>query len=203
MRTVPNPWRLGRLAAACAASLALSAPPSSAAVTEVAPARGELARAVMEAAAGDVLKLEPGIHDGPVLVDKALTIEGVDGAVVDGHGVGRTIEITAPGVTIRHLKITGSGMALDQMHAGVFLSETASGGTLEDSVIEDNLVGVYVHGAHDAVVRRNRIAGRVLPHLNDCGNGVYLWNAPGTKVEDNDITGGRDGLPCYAELAQL
>jgi nitrous oxidase accessory protein len=182
------------LAAAFAASIALSVPPASAAVTEVAPGRGELAHAIMEAAAGDVLKLKRGTHDGPVLIDKALTIEGEVGAVVDGHGVGRTIEITAPGVSIRHLRITGSGTALDQMHAGVFLSETASGGTVEDNVIEDNLVGVYVHGAHDALVRRNRIAGRVLPHINDCGNGVYLWNAPGTKVEDNDITGGRDGI---------
>jgi nitrous oxidase accessory protein len=55
-------------------------------------------------------------------------------------------------------------------------------------------VGVYVHGARDAIVRRNRIAGRVLEHLNDSGNGVYVWNAPGAQVIDNDISGGRDGI---------
>ena len=194
MKTILKLSKPGLLAAAFAASNPLSASPSAATVIDVAPGAGQFESAVKSAVPGDVLKLKAGIHDGPVLIEKALTIEGEDGAIVDGHGVGRTIEITAPGVSIRHLRITGSGMALDQMHAGVFLSKAASGGTVEDSVIEDNLVGVYVHGAHDALVRRNRIAGRVLPHLNDCGNGVYLWNAPGTKVEDNDITGGRDGI---------
>ena len=57
---------------------------------------------------------------------------------------------------------------------------------------EQTTSACYLHGAHDALVRRNRIAGRVLPHINDCGNGVYLWNTQ-FKVEDNDITGGRDG----------
>ena len=37
-------------------------------------------------------------------------------------------------------------------------------------------------------------SGRVLPHLNDSGNGVYVWNAPGAQVLDNDISGGRDGI---------
>ena len=78
--------KLGLLAAAFAASIALSVLLASAAVIEVAPGRGELARAITEAAAGDVLKLKRGAHDGPVLIDKALTIEGEDGAVVDGRG---------------------------------------------------------------------------------------------------------------------
>ncbi len=161
---------------------------------EVPGGNSSLARAVAAAAAGDVLRLAPGVHNGPVVIDRALTLEGEPGAVVDGHGVGRTIEVTAPHVTVRHLAIRGSGMSLDQMHAAVFLHRAAAGALVEDNDIEDNLVGVYVHGARDAIVRGNRIAGRVLAHLNDAGNGVYLWNAPGTQVLDNDISGGRDGI---------
>jgi nitrous oxidase accessory protein len=33
-----------------------------------------------------------------------------------------------------------------------------------------------------------------MPHLNDSGNGVDVWNAPGSQVLDNDISGGRDGI---------
>jgi nitrous oxidase accessory protein len=182
-----------RLAACLAASLALWAHPLAAAVIEVS-AGDSLARAIATAAPGDVLRLEPGIYDGPVLIDRAVTLEGEPGAVVDGHGEGRTIEVVAPDVAIRHLVIRGSGMSLDQMHSGIFLDQAATGALVEDNDIEDNLVGVYVHGARHAIVRRNRIAGLVLAHLNDSGNGVYVWNAPGTQVLDNDISGGRDGI---------
>ena len=158
------------------------------------PGGDALVRAIAAAVPGDVLSLAPGIHDGPVVIDRALTVEGEPGAVVEGHGKGRTIEVTAPHVAVRSLAVRGSGMKLDQMHAGVFLGQGATGAIIEDNEIEDNLVGVYVHGARNAIVRHNRIAGRVLEHLNDAGNGVYVWNAPGTQVLDNDISGGRDGI---------
>jgi nitrous oxidase accessory protein len=53
---------------------------------------------------------------------------------------------------------------------------------------------VYVHGAAGAIVRGNTIVGRSDLRLNDRGNGVYVWNAPGAQVIDNDISGGRDGI---------
>lgn len=180
--------------ACLAASLALWAFPSAAAVIEVAAGGDALCRTIAVAAPGDVLRLAHGIHDGPVVIDRAVTLEGEPGAVVDGHGKGRTIEVTAPHAAVRHLTVRGSGMSLDQMHAAVFLERGATGAVVEDNDIEDNLVGVYVHGARDALVRGNRIVGRMLAHLNDSGNGVYIWNAPGTQVLDNDITGGRDGI---------
>ncbi len=175
--------------------------PAQAATIEVAATHGALARAIAAAAPNDVLELEPGVHDGPVTVDRPLTLQGEPGAIVDGHGLGRAIEVTAPHTTIRRLAVRGSGMALDRMDAAIFVDQQADGAVIEDNDIEGNLVGVYIHGAPNSVVRRNRIVGKVLAHLNDAGNGVYLWNAPGTQVLDNDISGGRDGIFTNASRA--
>jgi len=165
-----------------------------AATLEIDAGQDGLRAAVAAASPGDVLRLRTGSHDGPVLVDRALTIEGEEGAIIDGHGRGRTLEIAASNVTIRHLGIRGSGMSLETMDAGVFLQQSAAGAVVEDNDVEGNLVGVYVHGAKDAIVRRNRIVGFAAAHLNEAGNGVYVWNAPGVQVLDNDISGGRDGI---------
>jgi nitrous oxidase accessory protein len=165
-----------------------------AATIEVAAGGDNLARAVAAAQSGDVLKLAAGTHDGPIRIDRALILEGAPGANIDGHGRGRTIEVVAPAVTIRGVTIRGSGMGLDTMDAAVFLDQAATAAVVEDNDIEDNLVGIYIHGAKDAIARRNKIVGRVLPNLNDSGNGIYVWNAPGAKVIDNDIAGGRDGI---------
>jgi nitrous oxidase accessory protein len=179
---------------AAGVGLPLSAAPLRAATVEVPAGAGRLAAALAAAAPGDVLKLAPGVHDGPVALGKPVTLEGAPSAIVDGHGIGRTIEVTAPDVAIRGLAIRGSGMSLETMDAAVFLAETAARAVVEDNDIEENLVGIYIHGAPSAVARGNRIVGRVLEHPNDSGNGVYVWNAPGAQVIDNDISGGRDGI---------
>jgi nitrous oxidase accessory protein len=43
-------------------------------------------------------------------------------------------------------------------------------------------------------VRGNRITGRSDLRLNEAGNGVHVWNAPGAQVISNDIRYGRDGI---------
>lgn len=179
--------------AACALGL-LFVPAARSATLTVAAGGRNLTAAIAAAAPGDILILAAGVHDGPVSIEKPLTLTGSAGAVLDGHGAGRTIEVTAPDVTVRHLSIRGSGMSLEAMDAAVFLAQSATRAQVLDNDIEDNLVGVYIHGAREALVRANRIAGRVLPHINDSGNGVYVWNAPGAQVVDNDISGGRDGI---------
>lgn len=177
-----------------AAGLLLSTPCVTAATLEVPAGADGLREAIAAATPGDKLIVGPGIHDGPLTIDKPLTLEGRSGAIVDGHGKGRTIEVTTSDVTIRKLTIRGSGASLDRMDGAVFLTRTATRALVEDNDIKGNLTGVYVHGAQDAIVRGNRIAGRTDLRLNEDGNGVYVWNAPGAQVLDNDITGGRDGI---------
>jgi len=58
----------------------------------------------------------------------------------------------------------------------------------------DNLFGVFLKGSAATVVRDNRIAGRQDLRVSERGNGVHLWNAPGSKVIANDIRWGRDGI---------
>ena len=183
------------VAALLAATLLASAAVGNAAAEVISvPAGGErLREAVAAAAPGDVLQLEPGIHNGPLLIDRPLTLEGRPGAVVDGGGKGRSIEVSAPQVTIHGITVRGSGVD-NAMDAGIYLDQKALGASVEGNTISGNLIGVYVHGAAGAIVRGNTIVGRTDLRLNDRGNGVYVWNAPGAQVIDNDISGGRDGI---------
>src|SRR5690606_25915301 len=105
---------------------------------------------------------------------------------------GRTIWVKAEDVTIRNLTISLSGLSLPDMDAGVFLDKTAARAHIVDNDILNNSVGVYVWGTHDALVESNRIVGNQGLRVNERGNGVTLWNAPGTKVIGNNISSGRD-----------
>lgn len=169
---------------------------SAGAATVTVPAGADLGAAVAAAAPGDVLQLQPGDYPGDVVVDRPLTLEGPadHSARIVGTRQGRTLWVRAADVTVRHLTVTRSGLSLPDMDAGVFLDKSATRARVVGNRVVDNLVGVYIWGAQQALVQGNTILGNTTLRENERGNGVTLWNAPGTQVLDNDISGGRDGI---------
>ncbi len=155
---------------------------------------GALLQALARAQDGDVLRLAPGLHPGAVLIERPLTLEGGGEAVVDGGGSGSVITVAAPDVTIRGLVIQGSGSSHETIDSGVSLGKKAQRAVVENNRLLGNLHGIDIHGAKDALVANNIIEGRQDHRVNDRGNGIYVWNAPGAKVVGNDVRWGRDGI---------
>ena len=133
---------------------------AGAAETSVPATDGALASAVQTAKAGDILRLLPGTHAGPVTIEVPLTLEGNGAATIEGNGTGSVVSVLAPDVTIAGLVIIGSGSAGDGRDAGVFLGKQATGAIVRRNRILGNLVGVDVHGAKNAIVEGNVIEGR-------------------------------------------
>src|SRR6056297_3083126 len=167
---------------------------ANAAELRVPAERGALKTAVAGASPGDVLILSSGRHDGPVTLAQRITLDGQGEAAIDAGGQGSVITVTGDNITVRGLTITGSGSDHQTIDSGVQLTKTARRGVIEDNRILGNLYGVDVHGADDSIVRGNIIRGRQDRRMNDRGNGVYVWNAPGAQVIGNDIRYGRDGI---------
>ncbi|MFP4327550.1 MAG: nitrous oxide reductase family maturation protein NosD [Paracoccaceae bacterium] len=176
--------------------LGLALPPLMAGAAErTVPAEpGALAAAIAGASPGDVLNLSPGRHDGPVIIDRPLTLQGDGTARVEGDGTGSVITVAADDVTLRGLEIRGSGSDATNADAGIELLRDADRALVEDNLLVGNLVGIHLFGTRDSLVRRNEVVGRQDFRVNDRGNGIYVWNSPGSVVEDNAIRFGRDGI---------
>jgi nitrous oxidase accessory protein len=183
---------LAPAAAALLAAAGLAGP--AAAATVAVPAGDGLQQAIAGAQPGDLLRLAPGLHRGRVVIDKRLTLEGEDSAVVDGGGAGQVIRVEVPDVVVRGLTVRGSGRDLPARDAGIFLDKPAARALIEGNRLEGNLIGVDDWGAPDALIRNNRVVGLSDLRRSERGNGVQLWNAPGSVVEGNDIRAGRDGI---------
>ncbi len=182
--------------AALLAAAGLALPGAAPAATLEIAAGADLAAAIASAAAGDLLRLAPGSYAGGIVIDKPLTLEGPPdrSAIIAGTRQGRTVWVTAADVSLRNLTVTRSGLSLSDMDAGIFLDREAHRALVERNDVLDNLVGVHVWGPADATVRGNRIVGNKELRVAERGNGVTLWNTPGTRVLDNDISAGRDGI---------
>ncbi|WP_259783041.1 nitrous oxide reductase family maturation protein NosD [Aestuariispira ectoiniformans] len=153
-----------------------------------------LQAAIDTAAAGDVLHLAKGVHHGPVTIDKPLALVGEPGAVLVGNDHGSVITITSPDARVAGLTIRGSGLDLPKMDSAVLVRRTGLRATVTGNRMENNLFGVYLHGAAGSIVKDNVIVGRTDLRMSEAGNGVSIWNAPGAEIVGNDFRNGRDGI---------
>ncbi len=154
----------------------------------------DLTAALNSANDGDILTVQSGVYSGSFVIDKSITLIGLKGAKLDGRGKGSVIHVKAPDVKVSGFQIMGSGSDHEKADSGIFLDKTAHRARIENNILTDNLIGIYVWGQKDALVTRNKITGRQDHRMNDRGNGIYVWNAPGAVVSYNDIRYGRDGI---------
>ena len=176
------------------AMLGLSAQMAAAAEIIVPAEQGALARAIATAQPGDTLRLQSGIHNGAVTIDKPLVLTGERGSEVKGPGKGTVMTVDAPDVRVSGLVIEGSGSLHETLDSGIKLTEKANRARVSGNTVSGNLHGIDIHGARNAVVSGNTITGRRDKRMNERGNGIYVWNAPGAVVEGNIVRYGRDGI---------
>ncbi len=161
---------------------------------QVTPGNGTLQAAIDSAQTGDTLILASGAYTGSVNIHHSLTLLGNDSSIIDGEGSAHVITVSAPDVIIRGLKIQHSGNVLKDENSGIFITKEGDRTHIEANHFENNLIGIYLKGPESVIVSNNVIVGSQFHRMNDRGNGVYLWNTPGSIIENNDIRYGRDGI---------
>jgi len=144
---------------------------------------------------GDVLRPPPGNYAGPVVLTKALTIEG-DGAVtIDSGDRGTVFSVQADGVVLRGLRLTGSGDSHDTDDS--CLDVRGHHNVLENLVIDNCLFGIDLKQSNDNVLRKNRIRSKPVD-LGVRGDGLRLWYSHRNLVEGNEISDSRDMVAWYS-----
>ena len=177
------------------AAATLVAATGPAVADEVLVSAGQSVQGAIEAAAPNaVVRLGPGLHQGPLVIDTPLSLVGEANARLAGPGTGSVITVNVSDVRIEGLEITGSGIDLPAMDSAVLVKRTAERAVIRGNRLTANLFGVYLHGAAGSLVENNVIVGRDDLRTAEAGNGVSIWNAPGAKVIGNTISQGRDGI---------
>lgn len=165
-----------------------------AAEIKVSPGHGKLQAAINLAKSGDVLILSAGSYFGSINIDRSLTLLGSKSSIIDGEGTGHVIVISAANVVVKGLSIQHSGNDLNTEDSAIFVTDKGDNALIKSNYFQGNLIGIYLKGPDSAIVDSNLIIGSQFHRVNDRGNGVYLWNTPGSIVRNNDIRYGRDGI---------
>ncbi len=156
----------------------------------------ELQAAIDAARPGDVIRLPAGLYRGNFIIDKPLTVEGVDWPILDGNNQGHVILVNgAPNVTIRNLVIRNSGSRLDKEHAGIAVDQSPRL-VVENNRLENVLFGIYIKDSEESRIAHNVIGAKDL-EVPARGDGIRVWYSARTEVIGNRVDRGRDVVLWY------
>ena len=189
-----KPFSLRSMRTALFALVALGGACLAAAATVSVQPGQDLAAAVKAAAPGDVIEVARGMYRVNLLIDKPLTLRGVDRPTLSGGNQGDTIRVTAPDVAIEGLIVRDSGDSLKHQNAGIYLYPGAHRAVVRNCDLTYNLFGLWIEKADDVLIERNTITGKREYGSSQRGNGVQLYNTQRARIFSNNISFVRDAL---------
>ena len=148
--------------------------------------------AIAQARPGDVIEVRAGTYNENLLIDKQLTLIGIDRPVVHGTGNGSVVVITADSCIFRGFRVQHSGADLQNEDSGILLKSSTN--RIEENELTDILYGIYFYRSRGNIIRGNTIRGRKELESGERGAGLHLWDSPNNTIEDNTISEMRDGL---------
>ena len=153
--------------------------------------------AIDNAPAGSILRLPAGIYKGNISITKPITIIGKDdGVVIDGEESGTVIRVKSSYVTLKNLKIVGSGDRHEKIDAAISMSDGEQC-EISHCVIEDCLFGIDLQMINNSIISDNNITSKKLP-LGLRGDGLRVWYSNNNLVKNNSLIKSRDMVVWYS-----
>jgi len=157
--------------------------------------KGEsIAAAISQAQPGDVVRVERGFYRERLLIDKPLTLKGIDRPTISGGNQGDTLRITAEDVVIDGINVRDSGDSLLDQNAGIYIRPGAHRAVVRNCAISYNLFGLWIEKANDVRIENNTITGKREYRSSQRGNGIQLYNTTGARIIGNQISFVRDAI---------
>jgi len=148
--------------------------------------------AISAAHHGDTIEVHAGTYSGNLVLNKQVTLLGINRPVIRGDGAGSVLTVLADGCVIKGLIVEHSGSNLQDEDSGILLK--SDNNQIQENVLRDILYGIYLYRSRTNILRGNVIRGRTELELGERGAGIHLWDSPGNTIEDNIISETRDGM---------
>ena len=153
--------------------------------------------AIDRAPVGSTIKLPAGVYKGKITINKPLSIIGQgEGVIIDGGGEGTVITTKGSFITLKNLKIIGSGERHDKLDAAISMVEGKQC-EISNCIIEDTLFGIDLQMISNSIISNNTITSKELD-LGLRGDGLRLWYSNDNIVSKNALVRSRDMVVWYS-----
>jgi nitrous oxidase accessory protein len=163
------------------------------------PDNTPLTNAVRGAEAGDTILVSAGLYrEKGISVTRPMTIIGHGMPVIDAENSGEILTIRASGVKVSGLEFRNIGTSFMEDRAAIKIVN-AKDCVVEANRITNGFFGIYLENAENCRVSDNVVVGNAEREATS-GNGIHAWHCRGITIENNKITGHRDGI--YFEFVE-
>ncbi len=153
-----------------------------------------IAAAIARAQAGDTVRVERGYYRERLLIDKPLTLLGINRPTISAGKQGDAIRVTAEDVIIDGLIVRDSGDSLLDQNAGIYIRPGAHRAKVRNCDLTYNLWGIYIETVKNVEIHNNVITGKRDYKSPRRGNGIQLYNTQAAEIVGNEISFVRDGI---------
>lgn len=164
------------------------------------PVSGNIQQAINRATAGDTLLLQKGhYHEGTITLTKSITLLGEDGAILDGDNRYEILQISGHDIVVKNIIFQYAGYSAMDDYAAIKVID-ARRVVIEKNTVIQAYFAIHVSNSNNVTVRSNIVKGKPASEQLT-GNGIHLWKCQKALIENNTITGHRDGI--YFEFVTL
>jgi len=142
---------------------------------------------------GDTILLNEGIYkEGNIIINKAIYLIGINGPVLDGENKNEILTLSGKNIVIKGIQFVNAGYSSMNDYAALKIID-ATNVVIENNTFNNSFFAIHVSNATHSVIRKNTIKGNnKSEHLS--GNGIHLWKCNTALIDNNHITGHRDGI---------
>ena len=152
-----------------------------------------LSDAIDQANKFDTIYVSPGIYiEGEIIVDKPLTLLGIDQPILDGEMKNGVLTVVADSVWIEGFVIQNVSTSYIEDHAGLRVSRS-TGFTIKNNRLVNTFFGIFLEASYYGVVEGNEVIGEAVDQINS-GNGIHLWQCKNILILNNTVRKHRDGI---------
>lgn len=142
---------------------------------------------------GDSVFVYGGFYkEGNIIIDKPLSLFGIDYPVLDGQKKFEVLSIKANNVLVTGFKVQKSGMATLDDPGGIKVYDSKCV-TISNNILDDNFFGIYLQYSKHCIIKNNKLIAYATEE-QQIGNGIHCWKSDSLQIIENVVTGHRDGI---------
>jgi nitrous oxidase accessory protein len=158
-----------------------------------------ISEGIRKASKDDVILVHQGFYqEGNIIINKKLTLIGIDYPVVDGRDSNEVFTIVADSVIVKGFQVQNCGVSYVTDMAGIRVDKQRYC-IIENNRLINTFFGIYLKNADDCILKNNFIEGDAKDEFSS-GNAIHLWYSKNITVEGNTCLQHRDGI--YLEFVE-
>lgn len=149
--------------------------------------------AINNCSKGDSIFVYSGVYkEGNIIINKPLSLFGIDYPVLDGQKKYEVLSIKANNVLVTGIKVQKSGMATLDDPGGIKVYDSKCV-TITNNILDDNFFGIYLQYSKHCIIKNNKLTAYAVEE-QQIGNGIHCWKSDSLQIIENNVTGHRDGI---------